>query len=408
MKKEIDRKNYASWIASATDGRDLVFQALDLRADDERLASLPQATHAAEGNYYLGCQLGPKLAAVAATHFATVIPDLPERTYKPFLPELYTWKTLLNGYNPDQPETYQQTKDWLTFLSYIVPQPPGSPIKFVPVSADEFLARRLHDHFITDEMDEFLQHFAPPAGKGVVAIMGGHDKGRDLPVFRKVAELARELTRRGYLVVSGGGPGLMEAANMGAYFAGLRDELLAPAIAELATAAPKYSDAAWLSSAWKVRDRYEAEANLELGRSLGIPTWFYGHEPPNIFATHIAKYFENSLREEGLLAVASHGVIFAEGNAGTVQEIFQDACQNYYVNFNFRSPMILFGTHYWEQMPDGKGVYLPKSKDAWNLLRVLAREKGFEHLIASTDDTDEILRRIEGFVPQHAPAGALA
>lgn len=43
---------------------------------------------------------------------------------------------------------------------------------------------------------------------------------------------------------------------------------------------------------------------------------------------------------------SGNGVIFAEGNAGTVQEIFQDACQNYYVNFNFRSPMILFGTHY--------------------------------------------------------------
>lgn len=59
-------------------------------------------------------------------------------------------------------------------------------------------------------------------------------------------------------------------------------------------------------------------------------------------------------------------------------------------------------------MPDGKGVYLPKSKDAWNLLRVLAREKGFEHLIASTDDTDEVLRRIEGSIPQYAPAGPLA
>ena len=49
-----------------------------------------------------------------------------------------------------------------------------------------------------------------------------------------------------------------------------------------------------------------------------------------MFATDIAKYFENSLREEGLLALALAGVVFARGNAGTVQEIFQDACQNYY------------------------------------------------------------------------------
>ena len=32
--------------------------------------------------------------------------------------------------------------------------------------------------------------------------------------------------------------------------------------------------------------------------SLGVPTWFYGHEPPNLFATRIAKFFTNALRED--------------------------------------------------------------------------------------------------------------
>ena len=37
-------------------------------------------------------------------------------------------------------------------------------------------------------------------------------------------------------------------------------------------------------------------------RPLGIPTWHYGHEPTNVFATAIAKYFRNALREAILLA----------------------------------------------------------------------------------------------------------
>ena len=65
-----------------------------------------------------------------------------------------------------------------------------------------------------------------------------------------------------------------------------------------------------------------------------------GHEPPTPFATHLAKYFSNSLREDGLLAIAVDGIVFGPGEAGTLQEVFQDACQNYYRTFHERfSPM---------------------------------------------------------------------
>lgn len=45
--------------------------------------------------------------------------------------------------------------------------------------------------------------------------------------------------------------------------------------------------------------------------SVAIPTWLYGHEPPNVSASLVAKYFANGVREEGLLAIAGNGVIFA-------------------------------------------------------------------------------------------------
>jgi hypothetical protein len=64
--------------------------------------------------------------------------------------------------------------------------------------------------------------------------------------------------------------------------------------------------------------------------SLGVPTWFYGHEPPNVFADHVAKYFRNAIREDVLLRVCRSGIVFLPGAAGTVQEVFQSACENYY------------------------------------------------------------------------------
>ncbi|BAU86393.1 rossmann fold nucleotide-binding protein [Streptomyces laurentii] len=61
---------------------------------------------------------------------------------------------------------------------------------------------------------------------------------------------------------------------------------------------------------------------------MGIPTWFYGREPPNAFASQVAKYFANAIREDGLPARSTAGVVFLPGAAGTVQEIFDDATPN--------------------------------------------------------------------------------
>ena len=57
-----------------------------------------------------------------------------------------------------------------------------------------------------------------------------------------------------------------------------------------------------------VRDRFP-----DGGESLGIPTWHYGHEPPNLFATAIAKYFHNAAREAILLRVCDAGIVFLPG-----------------------------------------------------------------------------------------------
>src|SRR5215213_1087215 len=105
-------------------------------------------------------------------------------------------------------------------------------------AAAEALAQRLHDHSIDVALSELLCR--DPTTR-VVGIMGGATTPRTDPWYRRVAELARLLTRSGYLVASGGGPGTMEAANLGAFLAPREDVALDEALAMLARV-PTYED----------------------------------------------------------------------------------------------------------------------------------------------------------------------
>lgn len=117
-------------------------------------------------------------------------------------------------------------------------------------------------------------------------------------------------------------------------------------------------------------------------------TWFYGHEPTNLFCTHVAKYFSNALREDGLLAVARHGVVFAHGGPGTMQEVFQDACQNAYGTVGDVSPMVFLGQRYWTQ-----------DRPALALMRSMTTGMQLAERFAAFDDIDAIV----AFLKAHPP-----
>ena len=72
------------------------------------------------------------------------------------------------------------------------------------------------------------------------------------------------------------------------------------------------------------------------------------------------------------------GIVFLPGAGGTVQEIFQDACENYYADETAVAPMVLVGREYWTET-------LP----AWPLLRSLARGRAMEHRVHLVDTVDE-------------------
>jgi predicted Rossmann-fold nucleotide-binding protein len=256
---------------------------------------------------------------------------------------------------------------------------------------DEALAQRLHDYAIDVALAGFLHEEGTPSR--VVGIMGSAVTRRDDRWFRAAAELGRLVARAGYLVASGGGPGIMEAANLGAFLAPHEDGALDDALTELArspTYDPEHRDA-YAAAATAVRDRFAPG-----GQSLAIPTWFYPGEPVGQFASHIAKYFANSIREEGLLTIAVSGIVFAPGRAGTTQELFQDAAQNAY-GIRGRSPMVLLGREAYGGDPS-----------LFEVLRDQARRfGGFERLVTLVDDPAEALDFIRANEPPEA-ASALA
>jgi uncharacterized protein (TIGR00730 family) len=51
-----------------------------------------------------------------------------------------------------------------------------------------------------------------------VSIFGSARTAPDTPLYRQTVEIARKLSDAGFAVISGGGPGVMEAANRGAFY----------------------------------------------------------------------------------------------------------------------------------------------------------------------------------------------
>ncbi|MFC5179097.1 LOG family protein [Nocardioides taihuensis] len=323
--------------------------AVDLRERGPALAGCHVA-----GATFLGCTFAPGDDDALAERGALVLPTIPATPVDVYRTDLYSAAELYD--DPAYPHT-------LDARAYAWSRENGDE--------SALLARTLHDHAIDRALVDWV------TGRRLVGVMGGHGLRRGEPAYADAARLGHVLGDT-LTVATGGGPGAMEAANLGARLSGRPVRELDTALDRLA-AVPSYhpSVSAWARAARSVVDDGGA------ADSLGIPTWHYGHEPPNLFATAIAKYFRNAQREAILLEVCDAGIVFLPGVGGTVQEVFQDACENFYADESSVAPMVLVGRRYWtEELP------------AWPLLRSLARGRPMEthvHLVDSVKEAASVL-----------------
>lgn len=269
---------------------------------------------------------------------------------------LYEARDLLGGFDQADPIGFVKTHDFKVYRRFV------SDGGASPHSVDVRLQQANHDARMAGALAEFLR-----AHPRLVGFMGGHKVRRDERAYHEVALLGRRLAREGFLLASGGGPGAMEAAHVGAACAESSDQVLGevlkviqehptiPPLAGIVRSDGELEESRrediegahkWMGAALNAR----ALLPERISASVAIPTWLYGQEPTMPFATAYAKYFQNSIREEALVTESRAGIIYARGGGGTIREVFQDVEQNFYAgDAQEFTPMIFFDPEdYWQ------------------------------------------------------------
>jgi len=195
-------------------------------------------------------------------------------------------------------------------------------------------------------MGEFVEGFEALSSLGAaVSIFGSARIPSGHPEYEQCRETARQLGEAGFAVITGGGPGIMEAANLGAMEAG------APSVG----------------------------CNIELPFEQG--------SNPHVDVHILFRYF--FVRKTMFVKYAQGFVIFP-GGFGTMDELFEalTLIQTGKVH-NF--PVVLFGTEYWKglltwlsEVMTAQGKISPEDLD----------------LLLVTDDPAEVVRHLLEHVPR--------
>lgn len=159
------------------------------------------------------------------------------------------------------------------------------------------------------EISEFVEGFETLNQEGpCVSIFGSARSKPDHPYYKKAVDIARLLTEEGYGVVTGGGPGIMEAANKGAFLYGGR------------------------SVGLNIDLPFEQQSNpyIDPGKNLNFRYFF-------VRKVMFVKY--------------SQAFVVLPGGFGTLDELFE-VLTLMQTNKISRFPIILVGTPYWKGLRD--------------------------------------------------------
>jgi len=176
-----------------------------------------------------------------------------------------------------------------------------------------------------------------------IAIFGSARLKRTDPNYSKAEAIARLLAKKGYNIITGGGPGIMEAANKGAVEGG------------------KHS----------------------IGLNIELPF----EQQPNEYAD-VKLSFQYFFVRKVMLIKYSVAYIIMPGGFGTMDELFE-AVTLIQTKKIRPFPVILVGSDYWKGLTDwiknemlSKGAISPSDLDIFQIL----------------DDTEEIVRTIQRIV----------
>lgn len=311
-----------------------------------RLDSLPTRTLTdcdLTDSMFIGCRLSTEATVALVRKGAHVVPAFPQLPYVIQPSHLYTADELAEGFDKNG---FAGMADSIIYEHF---RATGGATPAVR----EALTQRLHDHGIDNALADTVRNWIERHGhSSIVGVMGGHAERRGSSAYWRAAALGRELTRAGKLIVTGGGPGVMEAANLGSYLASRPEADLLAAVDILAGASDFRDHDPYTAAALRVRRELAPDVDGDPDGwahrgGLSIPTWLYGHEPANLFAGAIAKYFSNAIREDTILRLARGGIVFAAGRAGTVQEVFQAATKTYYGTDGVSGAYVFLDHDFW-------------------------------------------------------------
>lgn len=220
---------------------------------------------------------------------------------------------------------------------------------YTPVTEDEKLLQQPgpgDDFTRTDPwrvmriMGEFIEGFdnLAPIEKGVT-IFGSARTSPEDPMYRSAEEVARLLAESGFDIITGAGPGIMEAANKGAALAG--------------------------------------------GRSVGCNIELPFEQGANPYVDTLVNFRYFFVRKTMFIKYSFAFIIFP-GGFGTLDELFE-AITLIQTGKIYQFPVILFGRHYWAGLL------------RWLQSRVLAERKispGDIDLMILTDDPAEAAQAV--------------
>jgi len=195
-------------------------------------------------------------------------------------------------------------------------------------------------------MSEFVEAYDRMAKIGpCVSIFGSARTKEDNPHYKLGVQIAEELSKRGYGIISGGGPGIMEAANRG--------------------------------------------AQLGVGPSVGlnIDLPFEQNHNPYIDPAHNLE-FDYFFVRKVIFIKYSQAFVILPGGFGTLDELFE-ALTLIQTKKIARRPIVLLGKEYWSDLTN------------WIEKTMLGEEKNISasdlELYRLVDSADEAVQYIEDF-----------